>query len=446
MADSDTGTSGSGSPKLRFDDIVARVNADPAQPGATLLSGFIGKGGAEGRVRIYPDIGFSSWQEVAEADIVHSVPFPAESSPLGGSHVWVKAGANIEPGPAQARPVPYTVYPQITCGFVCHTQQDCPPAGATPVTVPPWVCTETIVPTRYMTCPPHICTETMPPTRHIPCPPVTVPPHICTETMAPTRYCPQHPQGAAAARAAGPQAPTLFCQPTQSGSTCPNGDCTFFGNCATQLGTTCPNGDCTFFGNCQTQLGSTCPNGDCTFFGNCPTHAGQTCSAQICDPAGGLQAGRAQAPAIGGGPSQVATCGEGNCTQSDGCTWFFNCQSLAGSCALGCTQQNIGCPTVGAWTCARDCTHWSCPTLNTDTCPSGPRHCPTVQGFPCHFAVNPQPVGNLQAVLPFSLQQSCGIACTYVPACPVPTPNCTLPSVTCPITPARTGIFNPLGR
>src|SRR3954462_5250168 len=87
--------------KLRYDDFISKVIPDPAKVEPTLLlSGFVGRGGAEGAVRIYSDPSLNKWVDVPEADIVHSMPIP--DSPLGGSHLWVKRSAEIRPGAAAA--------------------------------------------------------------------------------------------------------------------------------------------------------------------------------------------------------------------------------------------------------------------------------------------------------------------------------------------------------
>ncbi|HEV2737782.1 MAG TPA: hypothetical protein VGU66_04290 [Candidatus Elarobacter sp.] len=348
--------------KLRYDDFVARVNADPAKAqDTTLVSGFVGKGDADGRVRIYPDVSLSSWHDVAEDDIVHSVPLPVESSPLGGSHVWLKAGAEVKRGgsaqPAAAHGGGAAAFPTAlnqSCGIACTvapTSCVCPPPCTIGTTLCPTVNDQTCQPP----CPPPPCTlaSTFCPTVNgqtcpAPCPPAqpinapyTIYPHLTCGFVCHT----QQDCGGGG----GTQAAFNCPQPTMSGHTCPNGDCTFFG-CITQLATCAA---CTGF-TCPTHSGHTCPNGDCTFFG-CPTRV-HPCP----------QVGNAQAAAMM--PTPTAT--------------FYH------TCGTHCQQGGT---------------------------------------------------------LPFSLQHSCGIACTYV-ACPVPTANCTLPSVTCPITPARTGIFNPLGR
>ena len=69
--------------KIRYDDFVSKVQADPANPQATImLAGFAGRG-PEGHVRIYPDPALVNWYDVPEADVVHSQPIA--DSALGGS-------------------------------------------------------------------------------------------------------------------------------------------------------------------------------------------------------------------------------------------------------------------------------------------------------------------------------------------------------------------------
>jgi hypothetical protein len=87
--------------RIRYDDFIAKLVPDPAKVEPTLLlSGFVGRGGAEGAVRIYSDPTLNKWVDVPEADIVHSMPIP--DSKFGGSHVWARASAQIKPGNAAA--------------------------------------------------------------------------------------------------------------------------------------------------------------------------------------------------------------------------------------------------------------------------------------------------------------------------------------------------------
>jgi len=62
-----------------------------------MLSGFVGHG-PDGHARVYPDPTLGTWYDIPEGDILHSMPI-AESK-LGGSHIWVRAGAQIKPGSA----------------------------------------------------------------------------------------------------------------------------------------------------------------------------------------------------------------------------------------------------------------------------------------------------------------------------------------------------------
>jgi hypothetical protein len=161
MADNDTS-------KIRYDDFISSVQPDPAKPESTImLSGFVGHG-PEGHARVYPDPTLGTWYDIPEGDILHSIPV-AESK-LGGSHIWVRASAQIKPGSAPggtgggaeealaaaAQPaagIALQPTPATHC-FICppHTQNctpatictlhgHCPPAGAAPAAMPHTVAT-----------------------------------------------------------------------------------------------------------------------------------------------------------------------------------------------------------------------------------------------------------------------------------------------------------------
>jgi hypothetical protein len=123
--------------RIRYDDFIAKLVPDPAKVEPTLLlSGFVGRGAAEGTVRIFPEPSLGTWYDVPEADIVHSMPIP--DSPLGGSHIWVRRDAPIKPGTAAAapqaagsggdKPAPEPTPPSIICAtqLFCPTQMLCP--------------------------------------------------------------------------------------------------------------------------------------------------------------------------------------------------------------------------------------------------------------------------------------------------------------------------------
>jgi hypothetical protein len=231
MADNDQ-------PKIRYDDFVRNVQPDPAKPEPTImLSGFVGHG-PDGHARIYPDPALSTWYDVPEGDVIHSVPIA--DSKLGGSYLWVRANAQIKPGgsvaaaEAVAAPQPQAVLPQptpathcficppptqnCTPATICTLHQHCPPQP-TPATMciicPPHqtlatVCTQLCT---QIGCPPHqtlatVCTQ-------IGCPPVVTQPPICGLTqpvvcgvLPPSIGCPPGgPQAQPQALAAAPRPP-----------------------------------------------------------------------------------------------------------------------------------------------------------------------------------------------------------------------------------------------
>jgi len=86
--------------KVRYDDFISAVQPDPAKPeAAIMLAGFVGHG-PDGQVRIYPDPTLGKWYDVAEGDVLHSMPIA--DSKLGGSYVWLRDSAQIKPGSAAA--------------------------------------------------------------------------------------------------------------------------------------------------------------------------------------------------------------------------------------------------------------------------------------------------------------------------------------------------------
>jgi hypothetical protein len=312
MADSDAAKGGG---KVRLDDIVARVIPDPASAqGATLLTGFVGKGDADGRIRIYPDIYFSCWYDVAEADVLHSIPLSSETSPLGGSHVWVKAGADVKSGPsAQQQPagggarafaaqpqqpgaVPFSIQP--TCGIACTASpQLCPTMSAN-------TCAATQCPTMIgYTCPNGDCTffGTCPPQ----CPPpnCTLPSTLCptvdVQTCPP--FCAQAQAGAAAAIV-----------PTAHGTTCPRFICTE--TIPPTVHVTCPPHICTETitppaAAAHAQAAAFQPTPTATFFHTCGVQCNSGVLTIVCTH-GGCQQGWTVAQ-----PTPTATFNPTQCTR-----------------------------------------------------------------------------------------------------------------------------------
>jgi hypothetical protein len=196
---------------VRFDDFIAKVHADPAnvEP-KTLLSGYIGRGDGDGKIRIYSDQSLSHWVEAAADDVVHSQPI--EGSALGGSHIWLKGDAELKPGSAagatpaaQAAPAggigadtgvfnPYTtIHPtlltQVGCGSIappCMTWPTLPTAATLCTHAPPCpthfvICHSQIFPCGPLTvaapCPTHDIR--CQPTVHLPCQNTTA--TLCTQ-------------------------------------------------------------------------------------------------------------------------------------------------------------------------------------------------------------------------------------------------------------------------
>jgi hypothetical protein len=294
--------------KLRYDDFIANVQPDPAKPAATtMLSGFVGRG-PEGHARIYPDPSLSSWYDVPEDGIVHSMPIA--DSKLGGSHIWVNADAQIKPGSAAAAAATEAAaQPAITLQPTPATHCFICPPHVTPATV----CTLHPTPAGFL-CPPltpaTICT----------CPPPTGAPTLCAvpQTLPCTLLCQADARVAGAA--ALPHTAATVC--TQFGcpphTVVPSVWCTWVG-CA-------PHGP--VGGPAQT------PSFWCTAVGCGPTHF--NCS-QLC--------------AVGGPglPHTAATV----CTQ-------FGCPGLPHTAATVCTQ--FGCP--GPFTPATVCPTVRCGVFN----------------------------------------------------------------------------------
>jgi len=180
---------------IRFDDFVAKVHADPAKvEPKMMISGFIGRGEENGKIRIFSDQSLSHWVEANAEDVIHSQPI--EGSALGGSHVWLKADAQLKPGSAAgpaggqggavggigADAGVFTPFaPQALAGTIappCETWHHLPTAAT--------VCTISPCPTHNVVCPSQV----------IPCGPLNTVATVCTHaitcrTIAPTICCPR---------------------------------------------------------------------------------------------------------------------------------------------------------------------------------------------------------------------------------------------------------------
>ena len=133
--------------KSSKDGFVSKVVADPANvPDTLLLSGWLGDSSMPGHTRLYFDPQLSSYVEIPDDAILHTQDQAPETSPLGGSFVWIKkdavlthkttaaqAKAKFLEGPiagqaAAAVPQPHAVsIPRVACQVTavaeaCHTQ------------------------------------------------------------------------------------------------------------------------------------------------------------------------------------------------------------------------------------------------------------------------------------------------------------------------------------
>jgi hypothetical protein len=85
--------------KIKFDDFVNKVNDTSKDPQKKFfLTGFVGNSPDADSIRIYGDISLSAYSQVKADDIIYQQSLTAESSPLGGSIIWVKADAKIATG------------------------------------------------------------------------------------------------------------------------------------------------------------------------------------------------------------------------------------------------------------------------------------------------------------------------------------------------------------
>jgi hypothetical protein len=91
--------------KPKLDEFTTKVVSDPAKPQETLLlQGFLGASSQPDHTRVYSDITLESYVDVANADIIHVEPLPKETSPMGGSYLWVKKETEVLPGTGTGEP------------------------------------------------------------------------------------------------------------------------------------------------------------------------------------------------------------------------------------------------------------------------------------------------------------------------------------------------------
>ena len=170
---------------VAFDDIVEQLVPDPASPRHTrCLFGYAGRSSREKHVRLYQNPSLSDFVDVPEDAVVHAVQVPASHSPIGGSYVWVRGDAELQPRlPAGYPPIPTLACPQppytATCPQPPITTDGCP------------------IPSENLPCPPTPYPDGCLPPNWPPrtpaflCPPPT-PLHGCPVPTSPVYGCPPH--------------------------------------------------------------------------------------------------------------------------------------------------------------------------------------------------------------------------------------------------------------
>jgi hypothetical protein len=75
--------------------IVEKLVADPSQPELRVLSGYLGRSARDGHWRVYQNVEFSEYLEVADSDIVHVEKTGRDDSDVA-AWVWVRRDARVE--------------------------------------------------------------------------------------------------------------------------------------------------------------------------------------------------------------------------------------------------------------------------------------------------------------------------------------------------------------
>lgn len=83
-------------PEIEADALVERLIPDPGKPAAQLLSGYLGKSDRDGVWRIYLNLEFTEYLEIAEEDILHVEKLGRGDASQAGAWIWVKRDATVE--------------------------------------------------------------------------------------------------------------------------------------------------------------------------------------------------------------------------------------------------------------------------------------------------------------------------------------------------------------
>ena len=83
-------------PEQKPDDLAAELVPDPTKlPDLVVLRGYLGKSTRAGFSRLYVDLSFSEFVEVADEDVLAKRSLAADQDPLGGTVLWVKRNATL---------------------------------------------------------------------------------------------------------------------------------------------------------------------------------------------------------------------------------------------------------------------------------------------------------------------------------------------------------------
>lgn len=83
-------------PEQKPDDLAAELVPDPTKlPDLVVLRGYLGQSTRAGFSRLYVDLSFGEFVEVADEDVVAKRSLAANQDPLGGTVLWVKRNATL---------------------------------------------------------------------------------------------------------------------------------------------------------------------------------------------------------------------------------------------------------------------------------------------------------------------------------------------------------------
>ena len=83
-------------PEKKPDDLAAELVPDPTKlPDLVVLRGYLGKSTRAGFSRLYVDLSFSEFVEVADEDVLAKRSLAANLDPLGVTVLWVKRNATV---------------------------------------------------------------------------------------------------------------------------------------------------------------------------------------------------------------------------------------------------------------------------------------------------------------------------------------------------------------